>query len=100
MLATASATRRGRRAATRRASSSETGSRAEMAISQPERRGGRAASASASTVLERAARNAGTNVAAAATPSATAVTLAVLLSQPAGAKHGYAGGVAHDPLLR
>ena len=70
----ASTTRRGRRAATRSPSSSGTGSRAEIAISQAVRRGARAESASARTVLVRAARTAGTKVAATATPSATAVT--------------------------
>ena len=72
----ASRTRRGRRAATRNPSSSGTGSRAESAISQAVRRGARAESASARTVLVRAARTAGTKVAATATPSATAVTSA------------------------
>jgi hypothetical protein len=71
---TPNTTRRGRRAATRRASSNGTGSRAEIAISQPVRRGGRGEPASALTVLERAARPAGTTVATTATPSATAVT--------------------------
>ena len=74
MLAVASTTRRGRRAATRSPSSSGTGSRAETAISQAVRRGARAESASARTVLVRAARTAGTKVAATATPSATPVT--------------------------
>ena len=67
MLTTPSTTRRGRRAATRSPSSSGTGSRAEIAISQAVRRGGRAESASARTVLVRAARTAGTKVAATAT---------------------------------
>src|SRR5206468_2417860 len=58
----------------RTASSSGTGSSADTAMSQPTRRGGRGASASAFTVLERAARNAGTRVARTATPSAAAVT--------------------------
>src|SRR6266545_6586033 len=74
ILTTPSTTRRGRRAATRTARSSGTGSRTEIAISQPMRRGGRGESASALTVLERAARTAGTAVAATATASATAVT--------------------------
>ncbi len=74
MLTVASTTRRGRRAAIRNPSSSGTGSRAESAISQAVRRGARAESASARTVLVRAARTAGTKVAATATPSATAVT--------------------------
>ena len=46
-----------------------------MAISQGVRRGGRAASARAWTVLVRAARTAGTKVATTATPRATAVTM-------------------------
>jgi hypothetical protein len=55
MLTTPNTARRGRRAATRRASRSGTGSRAELATSQPVRRGGRAESASARMVLVRAA---------------------------------------------
>ncbi len=74
MLTVARTTRRGRRAATRNPSSSGTGRRAESAISHAVRRGGRAESASARTVLVRAARTAGTKVAATATPRATAVT--------------------------
>src|SRR5579864_4903784 len=74
MLITLSTTRRGRRAATRSPSSSGTGSRAEIAIAQALRRGGRAESARARTVLVRAARTAGTKVAAAATARATAIT--------------------------
>ena len=46
----------------------------EIAISQARRRGGRAESASAATVLVRAARMAGTSVAMRATASATATT--------------------------
>ena len=75
MLSAASTTRRGRRAATRSPRSSGTGSLAESAITQPLRRGGRAASASARTVLVRAARTAGISVAATATASATAITV-------------------------
>ena len=74
MLIVLSTTRRGRRAATRNPRSRGTGRRAEIAISQGVRRGGRAVSARACTVLVRAARRAGTKVATTATPSATAVT--------------------------
>ena len=58
-LITLSTMRRGRRAAMRSPNSSGTGSRAENAMIQALRRGGRAASASAPTVLVRAARMAG-----------------------------------------
>ena len=74
MLATLSSTRRGRRAARRSPSSSGTGSRADSAISPARRRGGRAESANARTVLVRAARIAGTSDAASATASATVTT--------------------------
>src|SRR6266511_1298432 len=74
ILTTPSATRLGRRAATRKAISSVMGRRAEIAINQPMRWGGRGESASALTVLERAARTAGMTVATTATASATAVT--------------------------
>jgi hypothetical protein len=59
MLRPLSRTRRGRREARRRASRRGTGRRAEQAMSRACRRGGRAASARASTVLVRAARTAG-----------------------------------------
>ena len=59
MLRLPSRTRRGRRAARRVASRSGTGRRVEQAVSRAWRRGGRAASARASTVLVRAARRAG-----------------------------------------
>jgi hypothetical protein len=74
MLTVASTTRRGRRAATRNARSNGTGSRAEIAITHGVRRGGRAESARARTVLVRAARMAGTTVARTVTATATAVT--------------------------
>ena len=74
MLAMLSTTRRGLRAATRSPRSSGAGSRAEIAMIHAVRRGGRAASARARTVLVRAARTAGTRVAATTTARATAVT--------------------------
>ncbi len=74
MLAAPSAARRGRRATSRSPSSSGTGSRLESLISVARRRGRRAPSASALTVLVRAARRAGTSVAARATASATPIT--------------------------
>src|ERR1022692_1153541 len=66
--------RRGRRAANRTPSNNGTGKRVENAIVRPLRRGERAASASARTVLSRDARTAGTRVATIATATATAAT--------------------------
>ena len=73
-LAAVSTARRGRRAMSRSANSSGTGSREESAISHARRRGGWAGSLSALIVLARAPRTAGTIVAAAATATATATT--------------------------
>ena len=67
MLAAPATARRGLRAIRRSPNSSGTGSRAEILISAGRRRGARAESASAPTVLVRAARNAGTAVDARAT---------------------------------
>ena len=71
VLAALSTARRGLRAAIRSPSSTGTGSLLERLISAPWRRGGRAESASALTVLDRAARTAGASVEASVTMSAT-----------------------------
>src|ERR1022692_376613 len=78
MLNALSTTRRGRRPATRSPSNSGTGSREETATSRALRRGGRAEPASALTVLVRAARMAGKNVATTATATATPTTSAAV----------------------
>src|ERR1022692_4992753 len=77
MLTVASATRRGRRAASQAASWIVTGRRVDQA-SRRARRGVWAVSASADTVLVRAARSAGTRVASAATAMAAARTTATV----------------------
>ena len=85
MLAALSTARRGRRADSRSPSSSGTGSPADSAISLARRRGGRAVLASTLTVLVRAARTAGTSVAASATATATPTTSAAAGSVSDGA---------------
>ena len=85
MLNTLSSSRRGRRAARRTPSSSGAGRWVESLITEARRRGVRAASLSAVTVLCRAARITGTNVAAIATPSAKASTTATVEPLSAGA---------------
>ena len=84
-LAVLSRARRGLRAISRIPSSSGTGSRRDSLISAPWRRGRRALSASALTVLVRAARMAGTSVEASATARATATTRPTMDKLNAGA---------------
>jgi hypothetical protein len=85
MLTALSAPRSGRRAISRMPSRSGTGSSAEIASNSARRRGGRASSASACTVLSRAARRAGTSVAATATATAIATGRAIVAGVSVGA---------------
>ena len=73
-FAAVSSARRGRRPTSRSPNSTGTGRPAEILTSAPRRRGGRATSLIAATVLVRAARMAGTSVAESATASATPMT--------------------------
>ena len=85
MLAVLSRARRGLRATSRSPNSAGTGSLLDSLISAPWRRGGRAESASALTVLDRAARMAGASVEASATTSATPRTATTISGVSEGA---------------
>ena len=108
MLKTLSRSRRGRRATSRVPSRSGAGKRVENLITPSRRRGRRAESVSAATVLWRAARIAGTKVATIATPTAMAVTIAtvvpVTLGAPAAPSRPAPGpstnGAASHPMTR
>ncbi len=105
MFAALSSARRGRRATSLSPNSTGTGRPADILISAPRRRGGRATSLIAATVLVRAARMAGTSVAARATASATPMTSIAVTAvtdgtpgAPTRAAPGFvSSGAASDP---